>query len=82
MPRQNDGTELYRRVTRLEVIRPVTPAVNTTTTASIGEGATLADPPTSYAGPTLGVDDKAPDVLVASLVITQPVHYPWARAGL
>jgi hypothetical protein len=41
MPRQNDGTELYRRTTRLEAIRPVTPAVNTTTTASIGEGATL-----------------------------------------
>jgi hypothetical protein len=41
MPRQNDGTELYRRVTRVELIRPVTPAVNTTTTAAIGEGATL-----------------------------------------
>jgi hypothetical protein len=41
MPRQNDGTELFRRITRVEMVRPVTPAVSTTLTASIGENATL-----------------------------------------
>jgi hypothetical protein len=44
-------------------------------------GVTLEYAPTYRRG-QLSIDREAPNVLVGALVASQPVHFPWARAGL
>jgi hypothetical protein len=41
MPRQNDGSELFRRITRFELIRPVTPTVQPTVSETVEEDETV-----------------------------------------
>ncbi len=44
-------------------------------------GATLDEPP-SFSRGQVAPDKEASSVLVAAMLISQPVHYPWPRAGL
>jgi hypothetical protein len=78
-------TELYRT---LHVIREVISARFAALEAGTVDprgytraGATLDTPPDFTRG-EVAHDAPSPGITVGALLITQPVHFPWARAGL